>query len=382
MKIAIASIGDPCSVKTWSGIPFHIVEVLQKRGHEVHGIEIKKPSEPWYYQWLRRYYHHVKGKWFLAAVEERRMQQMAQQFDEDVAAIKPDVVLAIHGDILAYTTFKEPAVIIHDTTFASLLGYYPDFSNLTARSIKAGNKMYQDALDRAAAAVFSASWASDSALTDYHTPASKVYTIPLGANLKQEPSAAEVRQWIASRKHETCHFLFLGIDWRRKGGPDTLKFVAALNKQGIASHLTIVGCNPDIPAEYQSFVTLAGFLRKDVPEEAQKLEALLKTSHALILPSLAECYGCVYCEANAYGLPALGRDTGGIPEIIKDGLNGLLLGQNESAEAFARRWATIWKDENAYVAMSQQARTQYEERLNYDVFAAKLEAVIKLLKVA
>src|SRR5690606_30012049 len=132
-------------------------------------------------------------------VEPYVLKQIARQFDVQVAEIQPDVVLVIHGDFLAYTTFKEPAVIVHDTTFASLLGYYPAFSNLTNRSIRAGNTMYQLALAKAAVAVFSAEWASASATRDYNVSVSKIYTVPLGANLVNVPGSGCVRNWIKTR---------------------------------------------------------------------------------------------------------------------------------------------------------------------------------------
>ncbi|QJD96948.1 glycosyltransferase family 4 protein [Mucilaginibacter robiniae] len=377
MKIAVASLGDPRSVKTWSGIPAHIIKALENRGHQIVAISLRKPAEPWYYNWLRRYYYNTQKKWFMAFVEKKVLQAIGQQFDQEVNQANPDVVLAIHADFLAYTTFKQPSVSIHDTTFASLLGYYKDFSSLTRRSIKAGNDMYQKALNKVDAAVFSATWASNSALNDYQVRASKIHTIPLGANLDHAPAMQDVQAWINRRADdEICRFLFLGVVWERKGGPDAVKFVAELNRLGIKSNLTVVGCKADVPAEYQQYVIQAGFLRKDVPAEAEKLNNLFQQSHALLLPSVAECYGCVYCEANAYGTPAIGRDTGGIPEIIKDGVNGLLMQVGETPQSLASRWVAIWRSKEAYQNISLSARAEFDNRLNYDVFCDQLETVI------
>ncbi|WP_345953483.1 glycosyltransferase family 4 protein [Mucilaginibacter sp. PAMB04168] len=380
MKIAVASLGDPYSVKTWSGTPAHIIHALEKRGHSISAITLITPAEPWYYNWLRRFYHRFQGKWFMSAVEKTTLQAIARQFDAEVARIKPDVVLCIHADFLAYTTFQQPAISIHDTTFASLVGYYRDFSNLAGRSIRAGNDMYQKALNRATAAVFSAGWASESALKDYNVEASKIHTIPLGANLKEAPVAHAVHAWIGSRAQSaTCKLLFLGVAWERKGGPDALRFVVHLNKLGVKAQLLIVGCTPNIAAEFEPYVKQIGFLRKNIPEQAERLRQLLATSSALMLPSVAECYGCVFCEANAYGLPSLGRHTGGITEIIKEGVNGLMLGESESPEAFAERWAKIWNNRETYVELSKSSLNEFETRLNYDAFSAKLEDVIKLV---
>lgn len=374
MKIVVASKGNPESVKTWSGIPYYIYKAFEKKGHDVSGVTLIDPREPWYYNLYRRIYYKLFKKWLWVEMEPYFLKEIARQFDKDVAAINPDIVVLIHGHFLAYTTFKQPTIIVHDTTFAQIIHYYSDFTALADKTIRLGNEMYQRGLDRAAVAVFSSSWASQSALSDYKTPASKIHTVPLGANLSSVPKAENVGRWIDKRsKKDTCSFLFLGIDWERKGGPDALRFIAELNRKGIKSHLTVVGCSPEITAAHQHFVNQLGFLRKDVADDAKKLEELFIETTALLLPSLAECYGCVYCEANAYGLPALGRDTGGVSEAIRDGVNGLLMRTDESPEEFANRWADIWNNRTTYANLSTNSRLEFDQRLNYDVFVDKLE---------
>lgn len=381
MKIAIASLGNPSKMETWSGIPAHIYSGLEQSGHEVVPIDLSSPKDPWYYKWLRRYYVRTQKKWFLSAVEERVLRKIGRDLDDEVNKSQPDVVLVIHGDWLAYSTFQQPACIIHDTTFARLVNYYPAFTNLTTRSVKLGNLMYKKALERTDAAVFSAKWASESAIQDYQASPAKIYTVPFGANIREVPDKNSVEKWIEERTlSEACNFLFLGIDWQRKGGPDALRFVVELNRLGIQSRLTIVGCTPVIPKEYKNFVQEVGFLRKSVPTEAKALLKILEGSHALLLPSLAECFGCVYCEANAFGLPALGRNTGGVSEIIKEGINGLLLQTGESPEHFAVRWSKIWKNPGSYQELSQNSRKEYDERLNYKGFLEKLEGIITKIR--
>lgn len=377
MKIAIASLGDPRSVSTWSGIPSNIVSALERRGHDMSGITLKLPPEPWYFNWLRRFHHHINRKWFLGSVEAQWLKAISQQLDGQVNHIKPDVVLVVHGDWLAYATFDCPACIIHDTTFASIVDYYPTFTNLTARSLRMGDTMYQRALDKSVAAVFSAQWASHSAICQYGAPESKVFTIPFGANLVSAPTSEEVAMWTDCRaKSDCCNLVFIGTQWDRKGGPDALSVVAALNRWGIKSTLTVIGCAPEIPREMKQYVRVVGYLDKSKPDDHSCFNALMQEAHALIVLSHAECYGCVYCEANAYGLPALARDTGGVSEIIRDGVNGLLLHAGESTESLAERWINIWKNRDAYKRLAISSYREFAERLNYDVFVSKLEEVL------
>ena len=231
----------------------------------------------------------MQNKWFLGSVEEQWLKKISEQLDEKVNTLDPQVVLVIHGDWLAYATFKYPACIIHDTTFASIVNYYPSFTNLSARSLRMGNQMYQRALDKSVAAIFSASWATHSAITEYGSPESKVFTIPFGANIRQLPSEQEVSEWIDGRLlSESCNLVFIGTHWKRKGGPEALGFVSILNKMGISTTLTIIGCSPDISPEMRKLVSVVGYLKKDDLSDSEKLTSILRQSHALILPSQAE----------------------------------------------------------------------------------------------
>ncbi len=53
------------------------------------------------------------------------------------------------------------------------------------------------------------------------------------------------------------------------------------------------------------------------------LGGILSKSLLLILPSKREGFGLVVLEANSLGVPAVGRRVSAIPELIRDGKNGL-----------------------------------------------------------
>jgi glycosyltransferase involved in cell wall biosynthesis len=59
-------------------------------------------------------------------------------------------------------------------------------------------------------------------------------------------------------------------------------------------------------------------LRDDVP-------AVLKAIDAFVLPTLEEALGTSFLEAMAMGKPVIGTRVGGVPEVIREGVNGLLV---------------------------------------------------------
>lgn len=63
--------------------------------------------------------------------------------------------------------------------------------------------------------------------------------------------------------------------------------------------------------------------REDVPE-------LISLSSVVVLPSLAESFGFALLEAMSLGKPVVAAATGGIPELVKDRENGLLVPHSDS----------------------------------------------------
>ena len=114
----------------------------------------------------------------------------------------------------------------------------------------------------------------------------------------------------------------------RKRGSALLEVVAAAQKNipdGHTFRVTFVGDGPRRSALERKASRLgvdARFLgaipRKDVRE-------VLRSSDVFILPSTRESFGISALEARAVGLPVVAFRTGSLPEIVPDGLAGLLV---------------------------------------------------------
>jgi glycosyltransferase involved in cell wall biosynthesis len=75
------------------------------------------------------------------------------------------------------------------------------------------------------------------------------------------------------------------------------------------------------------------------PVSQERLANYMAQSYVLVLPSISEGLGRVVFEAMASGIPVIGSNVGGIPEMIKDGKTGfLVLPGDVSALADRLKW--------------------------------------------
>jgi glycosyltransferase involved in cell wall biosynthesis len=69
--------------------------------------------------------------------------------------------------------------------------------------------------------------------------------------------------------------------------------------------------------------------------EREKLAELFRKSELYVHPSLMEGYGMALAEAMCYGLPIVSTTAGAIPELVKSGVNGILVNPGDAEELAA-----------------------------------------------
>jgi len=143
---------------------------------------------------------------------------------------------------------------------------------------------------------------------------------------------------------------------------------------GVKAELTVLGQMPP-QADY---VKALGFIDKSTEQGRAQFESIFAQSHFLLLPARAEAYGLVLCEANSFGVPCLASNVGGIPTIVRDGINGQLF-PPESPRAIAETAARLFNDRAAYDRLAESSFAEYEARLNWGVAGRAVRQLLESL---
>jgi len=288
-----------------------------------------------------------------------------RSFDAIVAIMNPVDVAFLKTDI--------PIALVLDVTFALRHDYDPQFSNLWEWSTNQANKVEEMAYQNARTMLYSSYWAARSASEDYGIDPQKVQTIFFGANLDTIPS----REMALSRKKsERCRLLFMGLGWERKGGAIALETLLELEKLGIQAELIVCGCTPPKGMAYERMRVIP-FLDKNDERQSKELENLYAMSDFLLVPTRCDAFGHVFCEASAFGLPSITTNTGGVPEVIRNGENGYVLPYSARGSEYAQMIAEIYRDDQRYTALVQSSRAAFESRLNWDVWGSAVMQVLQ-----
>lgn len=365
MRVAYVTTYDARNILNWSGLGTFIARALIYAGIELDYVDVgpipfgARAAAELLSRAIRRNIALDREPYFA-----RRWSSAAS------AAFRPgtDVAFSPGSIPLAFLPGATPRAFWTDATFAAAVDFYPRGKGLHPRTIRNANALEQKALDECGAAIYSSDWAAASAVNDYGTDPKKVHVLPFGANFPSVPDVWDLERFFALREGPLCRLLFIGVDWRRKGGPLTVETARLLNQGGIETELTVIGV--DAPAE--PFVRSLGFLSKAAHLRA--LTAAYERAHFFMMPSRAEASGVVYAEASAFGVPSLATDVGGVATMVHHGVNGHLFPREAGPEAYAEYIASALP---RHEELARSAFADYRERLDWEVNGRRAREILE-----
>jgi glycosyltransferase involved in cell wall biosynthesis len=195
-------------------------------------------------------------------------------------------------------------------------------------------------------------------------PAEKFTVIRLGIELEQrvrcEEPPAEVRRQLGIPP-ERFVVGWLGRMTGVKQTSDLLTVLAALLERGVDAGLLIVGDGPDrvgFEQQAQSLGLVRHCLFLGYQEEVAPWYAAMD---AVALPSGNEGTPVTVIEALAAGRPVAAYGVGGVPDVVRDGVDGFVVEAGDTA-ALADRLADLAADPELRARMGAAGRERVLER--------------------
>jgi len=375
-RIAFATIGDAREVRYWSGTPFHMSKSLANTGADiVHVGPLNAPILPVYkiYSRLRRCF---RGRGLSPFHAEPVVAQYAADATRKIGAVAPDIVFAPAGSSFAWSVPKGiPLVYASDATFRLVENYHPNYRNMSRAARDVADRLERDTIARADLVLYPSKWAAESAVRDYGANPAKVHVIPWGANLEDAPDRRSV---LGERKPGPCRLLFIGSDWEEKGADIAVGTLNELRARGVDTELVICGCTPPKPCA-QDGLTIIPFLDKNDRMQRARLSQLYRDSDFFLLPTRADCYGIVFCEAAAHGVPSIAPATGGVPGAVSDGETGILLPPSGTKADYATVIADMFANQDRLARLKRSCRDAYDTRLNWRAWGRRFSDLMQTL---
>jgi len=325
---------------------------LARRGHMVHFITYAMPFRLRDYV-ERVYFHEVDtttGHYPLFDHYPYTLALASKQYE--VARRERLDVLHVHYAIPHATTgwlaremlgdqHTLPVITTLHGTDITLVGQEESFHAITKFSIERS--------DRVTAV---SQFLKDETVRTFGCANCAIAVIPNFVNLNEyHPDSGRTREGLAPASHKVITHVSNFREVKRVR--DVVRVFARI-RRAMPATLVMIGDGPE---------------RADAEREARDLKVdadvrflgrlgnvadLLPSSDLFLLPSQSESFGLAALEAMACGVPVVGSRAGGLPEVIEDGVSGLLEPPG-SVEAMGRRAVELLRDPVKYQVMRQAA---------------------------
>jgi hypothetical protein len=315
--VAVVSVGDPESPRTWSGTTAGILAGLRELGVSTAAVDLEL-ARPLEFAMLGLAGAGTRNRYDAqsAMLVSRARGRLARAR----LATSP-----VAGVVQIGTTFSlpdsTPYVTLEDMTLAQARHVHPTFKRMSGRAIRAWERRRAAIYAGARTCAAASHWAAGSLLGDYRVPVGRVAVVGLGPN--HVPDAGE-----SSRDWSSPRFLFVGIDWERKGGPLLLRVFARLRELVPDATLDLVGGHPQLS---QPGVMAHGMRSPARAEDRELIAQLFARATCFVMPSRIEPFGIAHIEAAAAGIASIGSSVGGPRDVIAPPHGGLVVAPDDEA---------------------------------------------------
>ncbi len=325
---------------------------LGRRGHEVHVISYSFPFR------LRGYvenvsFHEVDLSSTYPLLEYFPYSLALAVKQHEVALREQLEILHVHYAIphapaafLAKQMLEEDHEIkvvttLHGTDI-TLVGLESSFFTVT-----------KFAIERSDAVTAVSSYLRDATYSEFGCTGCRIEVIPNFVSLEEYHPALLPDSTECARISPLGHRTLVHISNFRevKRVPDVVRVFAKVRER-IPATLVLAGDGPQRPDAEQEAVRLGVTSDVRFLGKVDAVAELLRAADLYLLPSRSESFGLSALEAMACGVPVLATKVGGLPEVVKDGVTGVLMPLGD-LEGMAQKALELLTDDALYVSMSR-----------------------------
>ncbi len=359
---------DPYDSSTWSGSSRYFFQALKQSG-ALHSAISAQPSKSTQLLYKCLSFQPDMSKWkFKYHLNQSYYGQMTNVAKHALSKIDGSlyqVILQVGAwfDLAGYRDKR--VVSYHDGNLATLLASpygYPKISEKYILRALAYERSLYERIDL----IFTMSeWLAQSFRHDFGVGRERVFAVGAGINLPR------VRN-IQNKSYDAPRILFVGKDFKRKGGDDLLQAFQLVRKEIKAAELTLIGPRLESPLEG---VRCEGFISKLSEEGLEKILDEYQRASVFVIPSLYEPFGISFVEAMAHRLPCIGTNICAMPEIIQHDKTGYVVPPRDPS-ALAESLLKLLKEPERCRNFGNAGYERYEQNYTWQAVAKRMCEVI------
>jgi N-acetyl-alpha-D-glucosaminyl L-malate synthase BshA len=346
---------------------------LARRGHEVHFITYAMPFR--LKEYVERVYFHevdtVSGRYPLFEHYPYTLALASKQYE--VAHREGLELLHVHYAIPHATTAflaremlgparRLPVITTLHGTDITLVGQESSFYAITKFSIERSDKV---------TAV--SQYLKDETVRTFGCANCAIAVIPNFVNpTEYGPDDESCREGLAPAGHRVITHVSNFREVKRVR--DVVRVFARI-RRAMPATLIMIGDGPERDDAEREAVDLKVDDSVRFLGRLGNVANLLQASDLFLLPSQSESFGLAALEALACGVPVVGSRAGGIPELVEDGISGILEPPG-SVEAMARRAIELLRDSDRFAHM-RQAALERAARFSSNEIVPRYEALYR-----
>lgn len=186
-----------------------------------------------------------------------------------------------------------------------------------------------------------------------------------------------VSQFVPDPENKNYIF-FAGHPFHIKGVDILISAFINLNKDYPECRLLIMGYNRTDLEKYRRQASACDRIEFLKPVYYDEIARYFRECIFFVLPSRSEAMGRVLLEAMASGKAIVASRVGGIPEVVDDGVTGLLF-ENENIHDLERKMRMLLSDNEMRLSMGESGRKRVETRFSEEHYQAQFVEMVESL---